>query len=93
MHMMTLHALKTREEPTRSSFVQVRFVAILCIVQVRTLLLFIGCIHYSRKGYLTVGNVMEILPFQDPIVVLQMDGRTIWAALESSLSAWPAQEG
>jgi 5'-nucleotidase len=47
----------------------------------------------SWEGYLTVGNVMEILPFQDPIVVLQMDGSKIWTALESSLSTWPAQEG
>lgn len=46
-----------------------------------------------REGYLTVGNVLEILPFQDPIVVLQMDGSKIWTALESSLSPWPAQEG
>ncbi|KAG8775204.1 hypothetical protein FRC20_003365, partial [Serendipita sp. 405] len=44
-------------------------------------------------GDFTVGNIMEILPFQDPIVVLQMDGHTIWEALESSLGAWPAQEG
>lgn len=44
-------------------------------------------------GNFTVGNIMEILPFQDPIIVLQMDGQTIWTALESSLSAWPAQEG
>ncbi|PVF93825.1 Metallo-dependent phosphatase [Serendipita vermifera] len=44
-------------------------------------------------GYFTVGNILEILPFQDPIVVLKMDGPTIWAALESALETWPAQEG
>lgn len=36
---------------------------------------------------------MEILPFEDPIVVLELDGESLWDALESSLSTWPAQEG
>jgi 5'-nucleotidase len=36
---------------------------------------------------------MEILPFEDPIVVQALDGETIWNALESALSTWPAQEG
>lgn len=36
---------------------------------------------------------MEILPFEDPIVVIGIDGATLWAALESALGKWPAQEG
>ncbi|GLB35152.1 putative 5'-nucleotidase family protein [Lyophyllum shimeji] len=44
-------------------------------------------------GIVTLGNILEILPFQDPIVVLELDGAAIWDALESSLSTWPAQEG
>lgn len=44
-------------------------------------------------GNITLGDIMGILPFEDPIVVLELDGESIWAALESSLSAWPAQEG
>lgn len=36
---------------------------------------------------------MEILPFGDPLVVLELDGEAIWDALESGLSTWPAQEG
>ena len=36
---------------------------------------------------------MEILPFEDSIVVAELDGRTLWEAFESSLSTWPAQEG
>lgn len=36
---------------------------------------------------------MEILPFEDPIVVIELDGASLWQALESSLSTWPAQEG
>ena len=36
---------------------------------------------------------MEILPFEDPIIVLELDGEALWAALEASLETWPAQEG
>ncbi|OSD02817.1 Metallo-dependent phosphatase [Trametes coccinea BRFM310] len=44
-------------------------------------------------GLITLGDILEILPFEDPIVVLELDGETIWAALEASLETWPAQEG
>ncbi|KAG5718664.1 Trifunctional nucleotide phosphoesterase protein YfkN [Termitomyces sp. T112] len=44
-------------------------------------------------GVMTLGNILEILPFEDPTVVLELDGAAIWDALESSLSTWPAQEG
>ncbi|KAI0747874.1 Metallo-dependent phosphatase [Daedaleopsis nitida] len=44
-------------------------------------------------GLVTLGDILEILPFEDPIVVLELDGETIWAALEASLETWPAQEG
>ena len=36
---------------------------------------------------------MEILPFEDSIVVLELDGSTIHKAFEAGLSKWPAQEG
>lgn len=36
---------------------------------------------------------MEILPFEDPVVVKALDGEAIWSALEAGLSTWPAQEG
>lgn len=36
---------------------------------------------------------MEILPFEDSIVALELDGQTIWDALEAGLATWPAQEG
>jgi 2',3'-cyclic-nucleotide 2'-phosphodiesterase (5'-nucleotidase family) len=49
--------------------------------------------YYNSTGELTIGNVMEILPFQDPIVVLEVDGKAIWSALEGALETWPAQEG
>ncbi|CDO69028.1 hypothetical protein BN946_scf184834.g35 [Trametes cinnabarina] len=44
-------------------------------------------------GVITLGDILEILPFEDPIVVQELDGETIWAALEASLETWPAQEG
>ncbi|KAI8998871.1 Metallo-dependent phosphatase [Trametes punicea] len=44
-------------------------------------------------GLITLGDILEILPFEDPIVVLELDGETIWAALEGALETWPAQEG
>ncbi|KZT26337.1 Metallo-dependent phosphatase [Neolentinus lepideus HHB14362 ss-1] len=44
-------------------------------------------------GTITLGDILEILPFEDPLVVLELDGETIWTALEVSLETWPAQEG
>ncbi|KZT11516.1 Metallo-dependent phosphatase [Laetiporus sulphureus 93-53] len=44
-------------------------------------------------GTIALGNILEILPFEDSVVVLELDGETIWAALEESLETWPAQEG
>jgi len=44
-------------------------------------------------GLVTMGDILEILPFEDPVVVLEIDGKTLWDALESSLKLWPAQEG
>ncbi|KAG8923519.1 hypothetical protein FRC00_006159 [Tulasnella sp. 408] len=44
-------------------------------------------------GLVTLGDIMEILPFEDPIVVIAVDGATLYTALESALSTWPAQEG
>ncbi|KZT65477.1 Metallo-dependent phosphatase [Daedalea quercina L-15889] len=44
-------------------------------------------------GNVTLGDILEILPFEDPVVALELDGEAIWDALEQSLSTWPAQEG
>ncbi|KIY43682.1 Metallo-dependent phosphatase [Fistulina hepatica ATCC 64428] len=44
-------------------------------------------------GIITLGDILEILPFEDPIVVLELDGEAIWQALESGLETWPRQEG
>lgn len=42
---------------------------------------------------ITLGNILEILPFDDPTVVLELDGESLWDALEGALSKYPAQEG
>ncbi|KAF7311636.1 25S rRNA adenine-N(1) methyltransferase [Mycena kentingensis (nom. inval.)] len=44
-------------------------------------------------GAITIGDILEILPFEDPIIVIELAGAAIWDALESSLATWPAQEG
>ncbi|WVR09253.1 hypothetical protein IAU60_006318 [Kwoniella sp. DSM 27419] len=44
-------------------------------------------------GKVTLGDILEILPFEDPVVCLEIDGEGIWDTLESALSKWPAQEG
>ncbi|EJD02121.1 Metallo-dependent phosphatase [Fomitiporia mediterranea MF3/22] len=44
-------------------------------------------------GLVTLGDILEILPFEDSILVLELDGRTIWEAFEAGLATWPAQEG
>ncbi|TFK22412.1 Metallo-dependent phosphatase [Coprinopsis marcescibilis] len=44
-------------------------------------------------GEIFVGDLMTILPYLDPVVVLEIDGNTLWDALESGLSRWPTQEG
>lgn len=49
-------------------------------------------ISYSL-GLVTMGDILEILPFDDPVVVLEIDGETLWEALENSFKLWPAQEG
>jgi 5'-nucleotidase len=46
-----------------------------------------------RIGPITLGDILEILPFEDPIIVVELDGATLWDAIESSLGMWPAQEG
>ncbi|EJC99583.1 Metallo-dependent phosphatase [Fomitiporia mediterranea MF3/22] len=44
-------------------------------------------------GKIALGDIMEILPFDDSIVALELDGYTIWEVLEVGLSTWPAHEG
>lgn len=75
----------------QAHYVETRFTA-----QVGTsscLLLMVTHAVSWASGLVTLGDILEILPFEDPIVVLELDGETLWAALEASLETWPAQEG
>ncbi|HOV49969.1 MAG TPA: 5'-nucleotidase C-terminal domain-containing protein [Candidatus Cryosericum sp.] len=44
-------------------------------------------------GDVTVGNIVAVLPFDNLLVVLEVKGSTVKAALENSVSAYPAQLG
>lgn len=54
---------------------------------------FIQLTDNRNTGNITLGDIMEILPFEDSLVVLEIDGETIWSFLEAGLEPWPAQEG
>jgi len=38
-------------------------------------------------------DCVEVLPFEDAVVCLEIDGKGIWDTMEGALSKWPAQEG
>ncbi|KAG2140515.1 Metallo-dependent phosphatase [Suillus bovinus] len=59
---------------------------IICMGDIR------GDSKYSR-GPITLGDLMQMLSFPDPMVVVEMDGEALWTAMESGLSKWPVQEG
>ncbi|WFD34813.1 hypothetical protein MCUN1_001657 [Malassezia cuniculi] len=44
-------------------------------------------------GRITLGNVLEVLPFEDSVVLVELTGQDIWDALENGLSSYPRQEG
>lgn len=76
------------------SSVQAHYVGIQPTAQVRKLdFLTSNNSNDSLTGFIRLGDILEILPFEDPIVVLELDGASLWDALEASLAKWPAQEG
>lgn len=48
-------------------------------------------VHHA--GQFTVKDLITMLPFTDELVVVEMTGRDLLDALETSVSAWPAMEG
>ncbi|KAI9502473.1 Metallo-dependent phosphatase-like protein [Coemansia spiralis] len=46
-----------------------------------------------EKGQVKMRDIMEIFPFEDPVVVVKLTGDQIRRALENGISKWPAQEG
>ncbi|CAG8555464.1 8855_t:CDS:2, partial [Scutellospora calospora] len=44
-------------------------------------------------GEITLGDILEIFPFEDTVVVIRVTGQQIWDVLQSALSMVPKQEG
>lgn len=40
-----------------------------------------------------MGNILDMLPYEDPVLVLSVTGQTIWDAFENSVSQYPNTEG
>ena len=45
-----------------------------------------------NAGAFTIGDLKKIIPYPDPIVLLLCDGKTIYHALENSVSQYPKLE-
>lgn len=45
------------------------------------------------SGNITLGHLLEIMPFEDPVVLKEVSGQDIWDALENGFSMYPKQEG
>ncbi|CAG8444830.1 8501_t:CDS:2 [Ambispora leptoticha] len=55
-----------------------------------------GAIRSDRvypPGEITLGDILEIFPFEDTLVVVQITGQQLWDALENGFSMVPKQEG
>lgn len=50
-------------------------------------------IESAIPGTITLGNLAAIVPYQDPVVVVQLTANDLWDALESALSKYPVREG
>lgn len=44
-------------------------------------------------GPITLGDILDIFPYEDPLVVIKLTGQQLWDALENGLSEYPKQEG
>ncbi|KAJ8094243.1 hypothetical protein PM082_006782 [Marasmius tenuissimus] len=44
-------------------------------------------------GVFTMKDLVDVLPYQDHTVVLELDANALWDTMESGLSQWPAHEG
>ncbi|KAJ2617140.1 hypothetical protein H4S08_000464 [Coemansia sp. RSA 1365] len=55
-----------------------------------------GAIRSDRvhtAGEIRMRDIMEIFPFDDPVVVVEMTGKQILCALENGVSKWPEHDG
>jgi hypothetical protein len=44
-------------------------------------------------GPVTIGDILDIFPYEDPVVVIKVTGQQLWDALENGVSEYPKQEG
>ncbi|MDF2096340.1 bifunctional metallophosphatase/5'-nucleotidase [Aquibaculum arenosum] len=49
--------------------------------------------HYAKGSILTKGDVIAELPFQNPMVLLEVDGETLWQIVEHGLAAVEQRSG
>lgn len=49
-------------------------------------------VHFTALG-VALGDLLEIMPFEDSVVCKLLTGQHIWDALENGLSMYPKQEG
>ncbi|KAI9224057.1 Metallo-dependent phosphatase-like protein [Blastocladiella britannica] len=61
-------------------------VALLCGGTIRSDMVF-------GPGEIKIKDIMELFPFEDPLVVIEITGAQILGALENGVSMWPKQEG
>ncbi|KAK1227919.1 hypothetical protein PQX77_009058 [Marasmius sp. AFHP31] len=46
-----------------------------------------------EPGFFTLKNLMTVLPYDDPTIVVELDANALWDTMESGLSRWPTHEG
>ncbi|XP_034650773.1 mannosylglucosyl-3-phosphoglycerate phosphatase isoform X1 [Drosophila subobscura] len=44
-------------------------------------------------GAFTMGDLVNVIPMRDPLILLEVSGRVLWQALENGVSAYPKLEG
>lgn len=44
-------------------------------------------------GAFTMGDLVNVIPMRDPLILLEVKGRVLWQALENGVSAYPKLEG
>lgn len=46
-----------------------------------------------KAGQITVGDIISVLPFDNKLMKVEVDGKTIWEALENGVKAYPSAAG
>lgn len=46
-----------------------------------------------KAGKITVGDIISVLPFDNKLMKVEVDGKTVWEALENGVKAYPGAAG